>query len=106
MTVANISLIWMVWDDYDREWKATQRRIAHLEYQVTQAQLQQATTEVDRNKLQELEAARQAAEKMVEANQEKVDELEAALKAVDACTRENAAIELLARSRNSHAHLH
>ena len=74
----------MVWDDYDREWKATRRRIAPLEYQVTQAQLQQATTEVDRNKLQELEPARQAAEKMVEANQEKVDELEAALKAVDA----------------------
>ena len=38
-----LSVIWMVWDDYDRDWKNTQRRFAQLEYQVTQAQLQQAT---------------------------------------------------------------
>ena len=34
-----LSVIWMVWDDYDRDWKNTQRRFAQLEYQVTQAQL-------------------------------------------------------------------
>ena len=34
-----LSVIWMVWDDYDRDWKNTQRRFAELEYQVTQAQL-------------------------------------------------------------------
>ena len=34
-----LSVIWMVWDDYDREWKNTQRRFVELEYQVTQAQL-------------------------------------------------------------------
>lgn len=79
-----LSIIWMVWDDYDREWKTTQRRFAQLEYRVTQAQLQETTTGLDRNKLQQLEAARQAAEKIVAANQEEVDELEAALKAADA----------------------
>ena len=26
-----LSVIWMVWDDYDREWKNTQRRFAELE---------------------------------------------------------------------------
>ena len=38
-----LSVVWMVWDDYDREWKNTQRRFSQLEYQVTQAQLQQAS---------------------------------------------------------------
>ena len=34
-----LSVVWMVWDDFDRDWKNTQRRFAELEYQVTQAQL-------------------------------------------------------------------
>ena len=34
-----LSVVWMVWDDFDRDWKNTQRRFAQLEYQVTQAQL-------------------------------------------------------------------
>ena len=34
-----LSVVWMVWDDYDRDWKNTQRRFAQLQYQVTQAQL-------------------------------------------------------------------
>jgi mono/diheme cytochrome c family protein len=79
-----LSVVWMVWDDYDREWKNTQRRFAQLEYQVTQAQLQQATRSVDRSKLQQLEAQRQAAEKNVAANRQKVDELQAKLKSADA----------------------
>ncbi len=37
-----LSVIWMVWDDYDRDWKSTQRQFAELEYQVTQASLDQA----------------------------------------------------------------
>ena len=37
-----LSVIWMVWDDFDRDWKKTQRRFTQLELQVTQAQLQQA----------------------------------------------------------------
>ena len=34
-----LSVVWMVWDDFDRDWKNTQRRFAQLEYEVTQAQL-------------------------------------------------------------------
>src|SRR5256885_1109236 len=79
-----LSVIWMVWDDYDREWKNTQRRFANLEYQVTQAQLQQATRGVDKAKLTQLRAQRQAAEKNVAANRQKVDELEGNLKDADA----------------------
>src|SRR5262245_50019796 len=75
-----LSVIWMVWDDYDREWKNTQRRFSQLEIQVTQAQLQQATRGVDRNKMLQLQSQRQAAEKNVAANQQKVDDLQAKLK--------------------------
>src|SRR5438093_316277 len=78
-----LSVVWMVWDDYDREWKNTQRRFSQLEIQVTQAQLQQATRGVDRNKAQQLESQRQAAEKNVAANRQKVDELQAKLKDAD-----------------------
>src|SRR3989441_573164 len=70
-----LSVVWMVWDDYDRDWKNTQRRFEQLEVQVTQAQLQQAGRAVDRNKLQQLQAQLQTAQKNVSANQKKVDEL-------------------------------
>src|ERR1044072_4920151 len=50
-----LSVIWMVWDDFDREWKKTQRQFANLEYQVTQAQRAQAVRAVDRAKIQQLE---------------------------------------------------
>jgi len=78
-----VSVIWMVWDDYDREWKNTQRRFANLEYQVTQAQLQSATRSIDRTKLQQLESQESAAQKNVKANQAKVDDLQNKLKDAD-----------------------
>src|ERR671926_1346776 len=78
-----LSVVWMVWDDYDREWKNTQRRFAQLEYQVTQAQLQSAGRAVDRNKLQQLQQQEAAAQKNVQANQKKVDELQDKLKDAD-----------------------
>lgn len=80
-----LSVVWMVWDDFDREWKNTQRRFAALEYQVTQAQLQQAGRGVDKTKLQQLEAQEKAAQQNVKANQKKVDELQA--KVTDADNR-------------------
>jgi mono/diheme cytochrome c family protein len=78
-----LSVIWMVWDDFDREWKNTQRRFAQLEYQVTQAQRQQAVQSVDRNKLAQLEAQRKASEQTIAANRKKVDELNSQLKDAD-----------------------
>ena len=78
-----LSVIWMVWDDFDREWKKTQRQFANLEYQVTQAQRAQAARAVDRNKIQQLEAQRKASEQLIAANQKKVDELQAKLKDAD-----------------------
>ena len=79
-----LSVVWMVWDDFDREWKRTQRRFAQLDVQVTQAQLAQAGRNVDKSKLAQLQAQRAAADKNVSANQKQVDELQAQLKAADA----------------------
>ena len=74
----------MVWDDYDRDWKNTQRQFAQLETEVTQAQLDRRRG-VDRNKLQQLEAQRPAGgEERSAANQQKVDDLQAKLAEADA----------------------
>ena len=78
-----LSVIWMVWDDFDRDWKKTQRSFAQLETQVTQLSLQQAGRAVDRNKLTGLESQEAGARKKVVANQQKVDELQARLKDAD-----------------------
>ena len=79
-----LSVVWMVWDDYDREWKNTQRRFNNLELQVTRAQLQQANNAVDKNKLAQLEAQEKASQKNIDANKAKVDELQAKVKDADA----------------------
>ena len=71
-----LSVIWMVWDDYDREWKNTQRRFANLQYQVTRAQYQQASRSIDRNRLQQLNQQLAATDKNIQANRKKVDELQ------------------------------
>src|SRR5580692_359126 len=75
-----LSVVWMVWDDFDRDWKNTQRRFVQLETQVTQAQLQQAGRSVDRTKLQQLQAQLKAASQNVSANRTKVDDLDKKLK--------------------------
>ena len=78
-----LSVIWMVWDDFARDWKNTQRRFAQLEIQVTQANLQQAGRNVDRNKLEQLRASEAAARKNVSENQKKVDDLQSKLRDAD-----------------------
>ena len=79
-----LSVVWMVWDDYDREWKNTQRRFTQLEMQVTQAQLQQASRAVStRASCSSSRRSRRRREKNVAANQTKVDELQAKQKDVD-----------------------
>jgi len=78
-----LSVIWMVWDDFDRDWKNTQRRFAQLEYEVTQAQRQQAVGAVDKNKIAALEAQKTSAAQQIKANQAKVDELQDKLAEAD-----------------------
>src|SRR5262245_1071834 len=71
-----LSVIWMVWDDFDREWKNTQREFVELETAITEANRAKAAKAVDQNKIKQLQAQKAAAEKTVAANQAKVDELE------------------------------
>ena len=78
-----LSVIWMVWDDFDRDWKNTQRRFAQLEYQVTQAAQKQAAGAVDKNKMAQYEATKKASEAQIKANQAKVDELNKKLAEAD-----------------------
>ena len=78
-----LSVVWMVWDDYDRDWKNTQRHFNQLELQVTRAQLEQAGRAVDRNKLTQLEAQQKAVEKNIAANRQTVDDLQAKAKDAD-----------------------
>ena len=78
-----LSVIWMVWDDYDRDWKNTQRQFVQLETEVTRALRDQASRGVDRNKVSQLEAQRKAAEQQIAANRQKVDDLEEKLAEAD-----------------------
>src|SRR5258707_1152166 len=78
-----LSTVWMVWDDFDRDCKNTQRRFAQLQYDVAKAQYQAARRGVDRNKLQGLQAQQKAAEQNVKANQSKVDGLQKKLEDVE-----------------------
>src|SRR3982751_6655118 len=70
------SVVWMVWDDFDRDWKNTQRRFAQLQYQVTQAQFKQAAGAVDRTKLQQLQAQLAATQKSIVDHQQAVNDLQ------------------------------
>ena len=78
------SSLWMVWDDYDREWKGYQRQFVLLETEVTQAGLVTAQNEVDQAELARLQADREAAEQSVVTNQAQIAELQSQLGEVEA----------------------
>jgi mono/diheme cytochrome c family protein len=71
-----VCVVWMVWDDFDREWKNTQRRFTQLEMEVTRAQLAQAERGVDAKKRALLDQQFAEAQKNVEANAQKIKELQ------------------------------
>ena len=79
-----ICTVWMVWDDFDREWKNTQRQFTQLEMEVTRQQLAAAEKAVDARKKQQYEQQLAAAHKNVESHQAKVDELEQQVATLDA----------------------
>jgi len=78
------SSIWMVWDDYDREWKGYQRQFVLLETEVTQAGLVSAEGELDQARIAELEAERVRAEQDLASNQTQIDALEVDLEVIEA----------------------
>ena len=78
------SSLWMVWDDYDREWKGYQRQFVLLETEVTQVGLAAAQSQVNQAELARLQAEREAAEQSVAANQAQIDELQSQLGEINA----------------------
>ena len=79
-----ITTIWMVFDDFDREWKGYQRQFVLVEEYVTSLNLQAEETGIDQGMLGELNSARAQAEQDLASNQAQVDELEAQLEGIEA----------------------
>ena len=75
--------VWMVWDDYDREWKNYQRQFTQLEMEVARANLAQAALDVDQTRVSELTAQREAAGQQLASNDGQIAELEAQLADVE-----------------------
>ncbi len=78
-----VAVMWMVWDDYDREWKNYQRRFVQLETEVTQVRYKAAEDAIDREQLEQLTNKRVLAEAELAENREKVEELEEQLESVE-----------------------
>jgi len=73
---------WMIWDDYAREWKNYQRRFQVIEQEVTQRQLEDTQATIDQQQLSQLEQQRGAAEQTLAGQREQVDSLGAELAGV------------------------
>jgi cytochrome c2 len=71
-----VSTIWMVWDDYDRDWKNTQRRFAQLQTDIAKADLQKAERTLNKSNLTQLQNQLAAARKNADANKSKIDDLQ------------------------------
>ena len=71
-----ISVLWMVWDDYDRDWKNYQRRFVQLETEVTRVGLAAAMADVDAAELARLQGEHVAAELALAAQQDQITALE------------------------------
>jgi len=67
-----LSVIWMVWDDYAREWKRYQRQFQEIEREVTEQQLADLQAQLDQQRLAELTASRDAAEEALAAQQDEI----------------------------------
>ena len=79
-----LTTVWMVWADFDREWKGTQRRFNQLQIEVTRAQLLQTERSVNKARLTQMHQQMAAADQLIKTNQPKIDELQATLREVDA----------------------
>ena len=67
-----LSVIWMVWDDYDREWKGFQKEAMALEAFKTEAEIELAKQNVDQGALKAIEDELAGIEASIRAHQERV----------------------------------
>ncbi len=68
-----ISTIWMVWDDYDREWKGLQREAMAMEQYKVEADLQAAQREIDQGELKKIEAEIAEVEASIQTQKERYE---------------------------------
>ena len=77
------STVWMVWDDYDRDWKNYQRQFTALEMEVARANLAEVQQGVDLARVTELSGQRDAAEQQLSSNATSIAEVEDQLSEVE-----------------------
>src|ERR1700730_6860794 len=69
-----LALTYMIWDDYNREWKKYQQRFNGLEVKLTQDQIQQALGKVDAARRQQVQAQLAQGEKEIAAHRGEVQQ--------------------------------
>jgi cbb3-type cytochrome oxidase cytochrome c subunit len=77
-----LSVVWMIWDDYSREWKRYQRQFQVVEQEVTQQQLANEQASIDQTELAQLTQQRDTAEQTLGGQEEQVGALEAELEGI------------------------
>ena len=70
------ALTYMIWDDYNRDWKHYQKRFNQLEVKLTQDQVQQALGKVDAARRQQVQAQLAQGEKEIDARRGEVKQAE------------------------------
>jgi cbb3-type cytochrome oxidase cytochrome c subunit len=75
-----ISMFWMVWDDYDRQWKGLQREGMALEEHKTQALILNEQKNIDGEALKQLEDDLSDIEKAIESHRDRYETAQAELK--------------------------
>ena len=71
-----LSVFWMIWDDYAREWKRYQRQFQVIEQEVTQQEIDSEQASIDQVRLAQFTQQRDAAEQQLAAQQDQLDALE------------------------------
>ena len=77
------STVWMVWDDYDRDWKNYQRQFTALEMEVARANLAEVQQGVDQARVAELSGQRDAAEQQLSSNATAIAEVDDQLSEIE-----------------------
>jgi len=79
-----VALSYMIWDDYNREWKQYQKRFNTLEVKLTEDQVQQALGKVDAAKRQQVQAQLAEGEKEIAARRSDVEKAQKEASQLDA----------------------
>lgn len=68
-----VAVLWMVWDDYDREWKDFQKEAMALEAYKTEAEIRLAQETVDQDALETIEDELEGIQAAIQAHRERYD---------------------------------